>query len=316
MANSGTAELRFFDPSGAFVRSVGTVGGGPGEFSQENTIRALARRPGDSLLTWDIYGQKLSLFDPAGEFVRASRLAISGQMYFWRGIFSDGALLMALNNPDNEDDLQSGIRPRHIRLLRFNQEGDSIGVFGEYNEADWHVTRRGSMSMVMETPFGRQVTVRVVGDRVALATGESYEFRIVDRGFIPSMVVRRDFDPVPVTEADRVRFMEEELDGVPENLLPSLRRSLESLPLPEFFPPYKGMFVDAGLNVWLQEYPTRPELPNDWSVFDSTGRWLGVVTLPGRFEIYEIGLDHLVGKEVDDLGIERVTVYRLLKEVH
>jgi hypothetical protein len=165
VANSGTAELRFFARDGTFIRSVGRAGGGPGEFSQANTIRALVHRPGDSLLTWDVYGQKLSLFDPAGRFVRDARLSISGRMYFWRRVFPDGTLLMALINPDGQDEAQTGLLSRHIRLLRFSQNGDSLGVFGEADESDWHMTRmdRGG-GLFMETPFARQVTLRVAGD--------------------------------------------------------------------------------------------------------------------------------------------------------
>ena len=316
IANSGTAELKFFDRDGNFIRSVGRAGGGPGEFSQASTIRALVRRPGDSLLTWDVYGQKLSLFDPAGEFVRDARLSISGRMYFWRGVFPDGTLLMALVNPDQPSEVQTGLLPRHIRLLSFSQTGDSLGVLGEYDESDWHMTRmeRGA-GLFMETPFAREVTLGVAGEGMVLSTGESYEYRVLDGEFSLVAVVRREFSPVPVREEDRARILDEELAGTPESRRPAVRRIVESLPLPEFFPPYKGMMVDAGLNVWLQEYPVRDGLPNDWTVFDPTGRWLGTVTLPERLEVYEIGLDYLLGKEVDDLGIERVRVCWLIREV-
>ena len=167
----------------------------------------------------------------------------------------------------------------------------------------------------METPFAREVTLRVAGEGMVLSTGESYEYRVLDGTFSLEAVVRREFSPVPVREEDRARILDEELAGTPETRRPAVRRIVESLPLPEFFPPYKGMVVDAGLNVWLQEYPIRDDFPNDWTVFDASGRWLGTVTLPEKFDVYEIGLDYLLGKEVDDLGIERVRAYRLIREV-
>ena len=120
-------------------------------------------------------------------------------------------------------------------------------------------------------------------------------------------------EPVTVTEADRDRHLESELEGAPQEIQARVRRSIAALPLPEFFPPYRTMVVDSELNVWLKEYPTSSHAPNDWAIFDASGMWLGTLTLPEGLSVYEIGDDYVLGKTEDDLGVERVVVYGLMK---
>ena len=109
VANSGTSELRFYGPDGRFLTSVGRTGGGPGEFSREHTIRAVARLPGDTLVTWDIYGQRMSLFSPDGAFSRSVRLPASGRLYFWKGLFKSGVPLLSLKDPEGRGSLRGGV---------------------------------------------------------------------------------------------------------------------------------------------------------------------------------------------------------------
>ncbi|MFC1662004.1 6-bladed beta-propeller [Gemmatimonadota bacterium] len=315
VANSGTSELRFFDAEGRFLRSVGRVGGGPGEFQSDNTIRALVRLPGDTLLTWDIYGQNLSLFDPEGEFVRATRLAFSGRMYFWRGIFPDRNLLMALRNPDAPTLTGAGVFPRLVRLVNISSEGDSLGVYMDYDEGAWHYKTSGDHARMLEPPLHRVSTLKVGGDRVYLASGESNEYVVLGRDQAPILISRRLIPPDPVTEEDRARHLVDVLEGAPENAQPLIRRDLADIPLPDFLPPYRRMMVDSEQNVWLEDYSISPGAPNSWAVFDSSGRWLGGVTLPEGLDPYEIGPDYLLGEVEDEMDVERVVVYALVKGV-
>ncbi|HEY8376351.1 MAG: hypothetical protein FWJ74_00865 [Gemmatimonadota bacterium] len=48
-------------------------------------------------------------------------------------------------------------------------------------------------------------------------------------------------------------------------------------------------------------------------MFDGNGRWLGVVALPPRFTPFQIGADFVLGREVDELDVQYVTLYRLEK---
>jgi hypothetical protein len=67
VANAGAREIRYYDARGRYLRTSGRQGGGPGEFRY---LRKIYRHTADSLLAADWSVERLSLFDPSGEFVR------------------------------------------------------------------------------------------------------------------------------------------------------------------------------------------------------------------------------------------------------
>jgi len=49
----------------------------------------------------------------------------------------------------------------------------------------------------------------------------------------------------------------------------------------------------------------------DWSVFDSTGRWLGTVSLPADLDVRLIHQDRIFAVRTDDYEVEHVLVFRI-----
>jgi hypothetical protein len=319
IANSGTSEIRFFDSEGVFVSSVGRSGGGPGEFRRTHSLRALTRIEGDTLLAWDLYGQTMSTFDPRGTFIRSNRLKNTSRMYFLSrfyggGIFADGTMLLALISPDNPDGGSDGLARQIIRLVRFGAEGDSVGVIGEFAGSEWYTQRAGNTGMIMQQrPFGTIMSVRVAGDLAYIATGDSYEVAVHGADGALRMLIRREHVPAPVTDAMLAWQVEREIAGHDEDETRTVLRILDDIPMPASLPPYRTIEVDAGGNVWVQEYTVGPDAANTWSIFDPLGRWLGSITLPNGAELIEIGIDYLLTKEEDELDVEYIRVYALLK---
>ena len=64
----------------------------------------------------------------------------------------------------------------------------------------------------------------------------------------------------------------------------------------------------------MSAWSALPELPDRWRVFDSAGVWLGDVTVPSGFYPYQIGDDWILGSETDELDVEYVVVYPLVKQ--
>jgi hypothetical protein len=50
-----------------------------------------------------------------------------------------------------------------------------------------------------------------------------------------------------------------------------------------------------------------------WTVFDPEGRYLGDLTVPAGFNVFEIGPDVIIGRWTDDLDVEYVRLYRIEK---
>jgi len=66
--------------------------------------------------------------------------------------------------------------------------------------------------------------------------------------------------------------------------------------------------------IWVADYSFPGHPAEAWSVFDTSGVWLGKVATPGGFEIFEIGADYLLGVYRDDLTVEQVRLYGLRRD--
>jgi sugar lactone lactonase YvrE len=71
--------------------------------------------------------------------------------------------------------------------------------------------------------------------------------------------------------------------------------------------------VDAEGNLWVADYRRPGDDQPRWTVFDPTGAMLGVVETPERFSIHQIGSDFVLGSWADDMDVEHVRLYRLIK---
>ncbi|UCG86349.1 MAG: hypothetical protein JSW71_21005 [Gemmatimonadota bacterium] len=50
-----------------------------------------------------------------------------------------------------------------------------------------------------------------------------------------------------------------------------------------------------------------------WSAFDVQGRWMGEIALPERLIATDVGSGYVLGLWSDELGIESVRMYDLIK---
>ncbi len=323
VGNSSTGEIRLFDQDGAFSRKAGSVGGGPGEF-QANGLRTVRHLAGDTLFTWDLLGRRASVFAPDGEFVRSFNLDGPTQQHFFGGVFADGSLLMYVfeygENPTAEN-LQEGVVRTPMTLRRYGVDHRLASSIPDVRGSERFQARWGPYGMIStEAPFGRVTSISVGGTRTYVSTGDSDEISVFDKTGGLEMLIRRRLDPTPVTPAiadrDKQRRIDEERGQMEEvNVEPRVIRMIEELPYPDFLPAYRSTVLDSEMNLWAEEFPIVADQPAVWSVFDPDGVWLGRVTLPGGLEIYEIGSDYVLGRVTDEMDVERVLVYELVKDL-
>jgi hypothetical protein len=55
------------------------------------------------------------------------------------------------------------------------------------------------------------------------------------------------------------------------------------------------------------------DAPSVWEIFEASGRFLGSLELPPRFEPFEIGGDYVLGVLKDELDIEHLQLLALTK---
>ena len=93
VGNGASAQLRFFDSTGAFLMAKGRRGQGPEEFGEISSLR-IWLTPGGELLVNDSGNDRLNVFDQS-PLLRTLKLAPApaGPRVFLVNVFSDGTLL-------------------------------------------------------------------------------------------------------------------------------------------------------------------------------------------------------------------------------
>jgi hypothetical protein len=319
VANSGTHELRFYDPSGAHLLSVGREGGGPGEFGELMWVRAL---PGDTLLTYDWRNRRLSFFDSGGDFVRSFQLQFLGDMAGFPTIiapFGDGSLLVGVQPFLIGDEIRDGLRRDTTVYLHCDREGEVLDTLGRFPGGEVHLmTSSGAETRVMASAraFGRFPQHAVFEDGFYFGTTDSYEIGFFSSAGELVRIVRRDQPNLEVTAEDIERYKAERLEdagagGPPRDFV---EQSLAHMPFPEQFPAHGSLVVDAEGNPWVAKYRRPGDEQPRWTVFDSSGRMLSVIETPDRFTIHQVGRDFVLGSWTDELDIEHVRLYELIKQ--
>ncbi len=112
---------------------------------------------------------------------------------------------------------------------------------------------------------------------------------------------------------DLAALKERDIAAVPQHQQAARRAYLERVEHPDTRPAYQYVLIDEGGNLWASEYAGSRQVPTRWTVLDPQGRWLGSVTMPERFRPYEIGESWILGVATDELDLERVQLYELIK---
>ena len=92
----------------------------------------------------------------------------------------------------------------------------------------------------------------------------------------------------------------------------AVSRVRASMPIPETMPAYRSFIVSDDASLWVEHY-TLPEEQPIWAVFRDEGRYLGDVQTPIGARVTHIGDDFVLVVWEDELGLEQVQMYELIK---
>lgn len=318
VANGGTQELRFYDPSGRHLLSAGRQGSGPGEF------RALTRmdlHPSDSIVVYDSGNRRVSLFDYEGRYARSFALEPPEGRSIPEpvGVLGDGSVLARLNALVGPQDVREGLQRSSSLYARYTLAGGLADTIGSFQGAESYLVTTVSGGRVVRLevfllPFGRNPTVAAGIESLYFGGGDSYEIAgyAVDGSL--RRLVRLDRPNLPVTPEDIERLTQERLQAVTDaERRASLERRYAEMPYPQFMPAYQRILPDAEENLWVENYRRPGDVVPRWSVFDVGGRFLGDVVMPVGFSAHQIGSDFVLGVWEDELEVEYVQLYELFK---
>ena len=333
VANAGSYQLLVFDANGSFLEAWGQRGQGPGDFGGVHGSDGLVtnlfwieRWPGDSLAVCHGAGQTFnnvfSVWDTRGSHGRTINLHAAGDLRTCRDVLSDGTIVASRRFDDRPSLLpEKGMNRSPMDSFVLAGDGSTLGALGRHPGAEifWYFENNfgdGTGMGLYEPPFQRSLRWAAWGEFVVVAPTDRYELRAYRADGSLARIVRRANDLPSPAEADLDEYRavnppEGDLAANPD-MLKRYNATLDAFPLPESFPAFTAIEVDAPGNLWVREY----NLPEDgdralWTVFDPEGLVRGFVETPPGLVIYEIGEDYILGKVQDELGVEYVQLWGL-----
>lgn len=317
VADDGDLRVRFYDADGRFVRQVGRAGEGPGEYRSIWTLG----QAGDSLWVFDGRLDRFTYLGPTGELLGTERLdarvSVSGPKRFADGSF---AMVPGFSSGQLGDAGGSLLVRDTSAIVRIGPDGMLLDTIGLWPGMEIAAYRSDDNTMFGVPRWGKTRSYAVQGDQLHVGTQDRWEIRTyTPDGRLRRIVRRTDVEPVATADVrmDQRRRDLAAIDSLPAAERDAARREYESFFADELFPrtvPAHGPFLtDRAGNLWVAEYVLMSETPRAWSVLDPAGHFLGDVAVPPSFRPLDIGHDWILGRLTDELGVEYVALFDLVK---
>lgn len=308
--SDGTAEVRVFDPSGRYVRSIGRRGEGPREFSASPY---LAFSPDGHLLTWDPGHGRLSRWNVQGDLVkqeaRGAQLVEHGIPPLWGApvweVASNGVLLSTVTAEGRHNEFVN----RHTRGI--------ITLVDSVRSTDLGIHPRSEVIMArfgFGNPFypSTQAGLSQEG-RVAVSDSVAWEVRVFSVDGRLQRILRAPIRRTPVDDA-ALASRRADIDKYGElfDVRPNDRDRVErAMFLPDSMPAIRGIWFAPDGGIWAGKRDVQGRT-DGFEVFDADGRWIATVEIPGKTpRVLGLGKGVVTTLESDELGVQRVRVRRV-----
>jgi len=238
-------QIRVFDKSGEYIRTIGRMGQGPGEFNQVSNFQIT---PNNELMIHDRFTFKLIFFTLDGDYIRTA---------FYRGV---QAAYVQVNTKGNY--FFSAYEFQRQKVANSYYAAGKVEEFGpdlnfiKLIAKDEYRDVMGPLeppAMVIRFPSS---------DSVICGLSETYEFQIFDINGRMVKKVSRDFDPVEISEYEKEK------------------RNLRGNGLPKYFRAFYNFSVDEDGRIFVQTYERQTDEDKFYfDVFDPDGKYVAKIPL-------------------------------------
>lgn len=312
VADAGSGQIRFYDETGRHLRTAGGTGEGPGEFQFMGSMWTL---PDDTIVVTDFRG--VSTFDAEGRFVRITTFPLAEGQYRGdpAGQSADGRFLVVSGSRGfGPNDAGTVIRDS-LRFYWYEADGSFGGLITILPSAErWGLNAGGRITFPY-LPFAARPVWAAADGRFYVGSGREPAFSVWQPDGRLEGSTRWQRPAPPVDDGMRDRFRTHLLASARDD---NARRREETFlaeaPTSTRLPSHQSILADADGNAWVELYRPAWEVEPEWDIVTQEGRWLGTVRTPARFRPFQIGRDFVLGVSRDDLGVERVHLFELVKD--
>jgi len=308
VADRGSEEVRVFSLNGTFLHRFGGPGRGPAEFRRLQMVAGLH----DSILTYDGGNDRVGVRDADGELVRSFRLEWFGRMVFPVDLSASGDILAATASHMTELHGTGVVVDTSVVSL-YDVDGMLIDSIARLPHNERFVKQVGDMRTTVGAPFTAIASLVATTSGFCHAFGPFAEVRCFDRSGTLKRIARLREEPRPVTAAHVERYWDDlwaDAEGSYRNVMLRVR---DDLVFPSTFPAISALVVDDEGRVWTRRFRVSDDDPDHWWVFED-GSLAGVLSAPPGLEVFDVERGLVAGVWHDDLDVEHVRVYRLVRQ--
>ncbi len=317
-ADLGNTKLYLFDSAGAYRRSFGRHGDGPGEFER---IAAVSVLPGDSLYIEDPSRRRLSVWSPRSGYVRAAPIPEAPNLEAWPvNAWAQG--------PDRLVVLRAAIGPvptmkvgepvqrwqmiAHLTLHSAN--GELLARTPQFDGAYTGAFAQGDARL----PFANAPVAAISPTRTVYGSGQRFALTILDSAFDRVREVRWPAMDEPLTEAEIAAVRSEiglTLRGSPSRQRQVLDVTLAKAVLPKERPSIGRVILDSDERIWVERFEAErlgspfPRSSDRWTILDRNGSPIGRLRLPSGTRLEAVDHDRVLAVTRDSLDVQHIVAY-------
>lgn len=311
LAHRSKQELLVLDTTGAFLRSIGRAGDGPGEF---RVLTGPWRIGASTIAVYDPRHRRATWLSSTGELLHSVAIALpalpdsASRLWGATGVTADGTLLLWADAAPRSE---SGV-DRPARWLVAVDSGGAGRALGDarpglerYMTAP---TADGFVSMGM-SPFAAAPLATPCGPGVVTADNQSYAITLESLDGRTLQRLRAPVAPRTADSADyaaAIRAQYPTADVSAESIEPLRRMTPSGL-----VPVLRSLQCDEQGNAWVEEHPHGDARLRRIIVYAPDGERVRTVQMPAALRLLAVRSDAVAVLAFDDDGQERVEVYRV-----
>ncbi len=311
--------IKKFDASGVFIKTIGREGQGPGEFSWPWEIAVSRGR----LFVWDMRNMRICVLSSDGAFIKAVKIQIQDGRPEKLEALPNGNIVIEMEKIHYQDI----DKPQDRTISIYSPTLELKKTF--YSQQVWnnkYMNIEGRFTNLPQ-PFAQLVHWGVSPEgQIAVGFPKAYEIELFNSEGSRLSSFEHRYEPVKVTEEDKKMFFSgisyststsggavSRKQGAPDSMV-------KNTVFPKFKPPFNSVFVDGEGNILVRLHGNERQKENfNFDAFRSDGSFIGNVQIFGEKTFLgqsgTVFEDHFVWmQDRDEDGLISIVKYRISKQ--